>query len=221
MSEFGKPEEGPDYSQYLQGNSWELPFDIPIPTLVEQAASMFSESLKKQGWDEDAVFGLGLGFREALINALKYGRPESNNDVVAAHVRVSFSVTPERVEVTVQDPGKGFNWKETTDPTTKEGQGTTHLRGIFLMRNYFDSVAYNEKGNEVHMSFGDEGPIGVKPEELKDIRDVLPQRLKEKGAYMFEGSDGKWYWHAGKDDMKNEKEKEKFIARQEDWNEAS
>lgn len=219
MSEFENLEKGPDYSQYLQGTSWELPFDLTIPDIVEQAEATFGKTLKEQGWDDDVIFDLGLGFREALLNALKYGKPESNDGGEAARVRISFFITPERIEVNVQDPGKGFKWRDVADPRTKQGQNETHLRGIFLMQKKYDFVRFNDKGNEVHMEFGDEGILQDNdPEKLVDS---LPERLKGIGARTYKAHDGTWRWHAEATDMRNKKERDRFMTEEQVYDETS
>jgi len=49
----------------------------------------------------------------------------------------------------VVDEGKGFNWREAPNPLEGEGVEARHGRGILMARHSFDSMEYNEKGNEV------------------------------------------------------------------------
>jgi DNA-binding response OmpR family regulator len=49
----------------------------------------------------------------------------------------------------IVDEGKGFDWRDAPNPLEGEGVEARHGRGILMARHSFDSMEYNEKGNEV------------------------------------------------------------------------
>ncbi len=149
---------------YFEGNHWELPTDIG---LVNEAEKKFREKLIVAGWEED-VDWLGTCFSEALINAIVHGNLEIKEKSeteswreIALRVQqekpstkkvfVTFNVTPEQISVSIRDEGGGFNVEEVTDSTSKEAIFKSSGRGFSFMRNFFDSVTHNERGNEVTM----------------------------------------------------------------------
>jgi anti-sigma regulatory factor (Ser/Thr protein kinase) len=65
-------------------------------------------------------------------------------------IHISAKCSEEEFSCVIEDQGAGFDWREV--PLTPEGSGeTTALngRGLMLIRNVFDTVAFNEKGNKV------------------------------------------------------------------------
>lgn len=135
-------DEAAKYSQHLTGDAWELPSDLKV---VEFADGEVEKRLAAAGWDEGSVARIGMGIHEAFINAIQHGSKESPEKPA----RVSLSITPEEVRVTVRDEGPGFDWKKVSNPTEEENLMKVSGRGIFLMRRFFDAVEFNEAGNEV------------------------------------------------------------------------
>jgi serine/threonine-protein kinase RsbW len=91
------------------------------------------------------VFAVWLCLEEAIVNALKHG----NRSDPRKPVRVRYRVTPERVLAVVADEGSGFDPAKLPNPLTPENRRRPGGRGIFLMRMYMTSVAFNARGNEV------------------------------------------------------------------------
>lgn len=170
MIERREQEDGGEKEKKLfEGSHWELPTDIRI---VPHACGEFQKQLESAGWSEDEAIDASEGFKEALINAVAHGNlgvasPEegkliyeaaleeqkrlaaSDGSSLKRKVEVDFSIEGNAVQVTVKDEGPGFDWKAVVDPTGAETKMRKHGRGMLLMRGFYDSVAYNEKGNEV------------------------------------------------------------------------
>ncbi|MCP4132469.1 MAG: PAS domain S-box protein [bacterium] len=116
---------------------------------------------------------LKLATREILINAIEHGNLNiqswektealKNNNYFQfikerqhdprykdKKVTVEYSLTGEMVSYRVSDEGEGFDHKRITQP----GEDTSpedlyHGRGLLLVREVFDVIEFNEKGNEV------------------------------------------------------------------------
>jgi serine/threonine-protein kinase RsbW len=82
--------------------------------------------LEEYNFDKDDIFAVHLTFEEAFLNAVKHG----NKNDPTKKVKIDYSVTPEKVEITITDEGDG---------------------GLLLMNSYMDTVKYNEQGNSVYM----------------------------------------------------------------------
>jgi anti-sigma regulatory factor (Ser/Thr protein kinase) len=65
-------------------------------------------------------------------------------------IHISAKCNEKEFSCVIEDQGAGFDWREV--PLTPEGSGETAAlngRGLMLIRNVFDIVAFNEKGNKV------------------------------------------------------------------------
>lgn len=134
-------------SQYLQEESWEIPSTLPVDEISTAAAGVVEERLKQQGWSAEAdIDAVTLSFREALANALRHGAPKDGESLIM----VDLHVAPEGFSATVIDAGAGFDWQNV--PDSRENPSKKTGRGLFLMRNLMDSVAFNESGNSVTLS---------------------------------------------------------------------
>jgi serine/threonine-protein kinase RsbW len=103
------------------------------------------QDLERQGYDDSALFCIRLAMDEALINALKHG----NKNDPSRTVKISYSADNKQVEISIEDEGEGFNYKELVDPTQEEHLRRTHGRGIYLIRHFMHDVSFNEKGNRI------------------------------------------------------------------------
>ncbi|MCB2181031.1 MAG: ATP-binding protein [Desulfobulbaceae bacterium] len=93
---------------------------------------------------QDILFSVILCVREALVNAIKHGCMADSAKQVIFHLNLQET----QLIIKVGDEGPGFDWsclKNKKDPTTCCG------RGIRIMKQYFDTVIFNEQGNEVEL----------------------------------------------------------------------
>lgn len=103
---------------------------------------------QKHHFPEQDIFSIKLALEEALVNACKHG----NKMDPCKCVSVSYRITDQRADVTIEDQGCGFNPAELPDPTMDENLEMTHGRGILLMRAYMSSVVFNPRGNKVTLT---------------------------------------------------------------------
>jgi serine/threonine-protein kinase RsbW len=122
--------------------------------VVESKASAVVEvckeilaKLEENKFDKDDIFAVHLTFEEAFLNAVKHG----NKNDPAKKVKIDYSVTPEKVEITITDEGDGFEPESIDDPRFGKGLYEPGGRGLLLMNSYMDIVKYNEQGNSVYM----------------------------------------------------------------------
>lgn len=91
--------------------------------------------------------GINIALYEAIINAIEYGVGGDESKTV----HVSAEINYHQAKFTIRDEGAGFDKSLVEDPTTYENIYKMCGRGIFLMRQFMDSVTYNGPGNEVTM----------------------------------------------------------------------
>lgn len=103
---------------------------------VDGAEEQFVGFLRENGWEEEDLVKLALGFREAFVNAVRHG----NKFDQGRKVRVGCTVSPLEVVVTIQDEGAGFKQEDVADPLSAEGLIKQSGRGVLLMKSSYDSV---------------------------------------------------------------------------------
>ncbi|MCE9599568.1 MAG: ATP-binding protein [Spirochaetia bacterium] len=140
--------------------------------LVDNLANRISRNLPRYA-DEDDSFGMSLGVREMLINAIEHGNlgityeektvamqtdnymqllQERARDARYAgrKVRVRYTMDSKQVSYSITDEGAGFDYKS----LAKKGMpdlAASHGRGILITGDIFDEMVYNEKGNSVSL----------------------------------------------------------------------
>jgi len=116
--------------------------------IVENAIDELSAEI---GIKQDCYGKIMVSVMEAVNNGILHG----NKSVPEKFVEVVFTLQKEKLVVSVEDEGTGFNPKGIPDPTSPENIENISGRGVFLMSKLADSIDFNEKGNKVTMSFKD------------------------------------------------------------------
>jgi serine/threonine-protein kinase RsbW len=143
----------------FEGENWELPAVIEI---ADKAAEEFIRRAEAAGWDTEEEFGLKLGFREALANAVVHGsggkeheEGKSSGKVMAEgqatdkKVYVTLQISKDRIYFKIRDEGKGFDPGAVADPLLPENLMKQSGRGLFYLRSFFTTVKHNDVGNEI------------------------------------------------------------------------
>lgn len=109
---------------------------------VEQA---ILDEAAQIGFDEDCCFALRLAMDEALVNAIIHGNKNQETKVV----RVKAVFENDKISVSIQDEGSGFDRSKLYDPRQEPFLHQTHGRGVFLIRQFASDVFFNESGNQI------------------------------------------------------------------------
>ena len=120
--------------------------------LVDHVSEQFGQIA---GLDEDAVHGLGIAVREAVINAIKHGNGADQRKRVRVEYDVAKDPAQPQVVVRVHDEGAGFDSEHLPNPLAPENVSVTSGRGIFLMRTFMDDVQVRQLpagGTEIVMA---------------------------------------------------------------------
>ncbi len=129
--------------------SIEITSDLKHITEVEQ---LIDKVCEEYDLNEDNYGNILIAVTEAVNNAIVHG---NNND---PHKKVSVVVDKleEGVIFSVVDEGKGFDFENLPDPTAPENIEKANGRGIFLMKNLADEVAFDLNGSKVNITFAAE-----------------------------------------------------------------
>lgn len=115
---------------------------------VKEVSGRILGCLNKKQANESFLFDVRLACEEAMINAIKYGNKSKGDKAVT----ITCDITKQAVVITVEDEGRGFDYRNLLDPTQDENLLKTGGRGLFLIHHIMDKVEFNSKGNSITMT---------------------------------------------------------------------
>jgi len=123
---------------------FELPSDI---SLMNGVLHYLIERVAALGVIKPDRSNLLIALDEAFVNAVKHGNKHDHTKLV----RITADLSAKEARFTVEDEGEGFDVNAIPDPRDPENLFKTSGRGVLLMYNIMDEVAYNERGNRLTM----------------------------------------------------------------------
>jgi serine/threonine-protein kinase RsbW len=114
---------------------------------AREVQRLILEEIDKAGFDHDTQFGIKLALEEAIINAIKHGNKLNKKK----QVHVEWRVTPEMVEIVIEDEGPGFDRRSVPDPTHDGNLEKLTGRGILLIESYMSDVEWSKGGRRVRL----------------------------------------------------------------------
>ena len=124
----------------------EIPADIKNLRKIEKLIDDLSMELDLS----DEIYGNVLvATMEATNNAIIHG---SKSDP-KKNVKVGVMKRGSQLTISIQDEGKGFNYKSVPDPTAPENLEKINGRGIFLMERLSDGIEFHDEGRTVELKF--------------------------------------------------------------------
>ena len=115
-----------------------------IPAITEGVTQMLSQ----KGWPEEEAVRVELALQEALANAIRHGCKNDCTRQVQCMVTVDDT---NEITIVVRDPGGGFDPKVVPDPLAPENLLKSSGRGVFLINELMDEVAFADGGRQVQM----------------------------------------------------------------------
>jgi len=127
----------------------ELNMVIPaVPSAIGRVSDGLRQVLEAKQWREDEVIPVELALQEALANAIRHG---CQGDP-AMHVQCCVTIVEGRdLLIVVRDPGTGFDATAVPNPLEGENVLRSSGRGVFLINQLMDEVAFADGGREVQM----------------------------------------------------------------------
>lgn len=127
------------------GKDFELHGNISdVPEIRDQMLAFIRDSCASGRPD----YSLLIAIQEALANAVVHG---CRNDPTQT-VRCRVECNEHDIEITIHDPGPGFDVNAISDPTLEENVAAEHGRGIFMMRSLMDDVRFEDGGRKLQMT---------------------------------------------------------------------
>ncbi len=128
----------------------EFRFTIPSsPAALTAAVRMVRTAMEWMAFEPDWVFRAELCLQEALLNAYFHG----NQADAGREIRVGCRLAPGKVEMDVQDQGKGYQMRPELGLPLGGAAGG---RGLYLIRQLMNSVSVHGDGTRIIMSLNKE-----------------------------------------------------------------
>jgi anti-sigma regulatory factor (Ser/Thr protein kinase) len=127
----------------------ELNMVIPAdPKAIPQVTDGVRQLLRTKHWPEEEIAKIELALQEALANAVRHG---CKGDASKSVQCVLTCDAKQGLVVVVRDPGSGFDPAAVPDPLAGENVFKSSGRGVFLINQLMDEVAFRDGGREVQM----------------------------------------------------------------------
>lgn len=123
--------------------------EIPsYPHLIPSATLYAVRECQWRGIEDETLLGnISICIDEALNNALIHG-----NDLdETKKISVKLSFDHENFSISIEDEGKGFDYKNVLIGFGESCQTLPQKRGLFIVNYLMDEISFNEKGNKVTM----------------------------------------------------------------------
>ncbi len=131
------------YSLKKQENGFKVSFSASFEE-IDRGCQDVKDFLTLNRLDDHA-FDVLLGVREALTNAVRHGSKQD----VTKEITFQLSLDDDCLRIHVSDQGPGFDWNAVF--RRRASASSTSGRGISILHLHFDSVQYNQAGNEVEL----------------------------------------------------------------------
>jgi serine/threonine-protein kinase RsbW len=131
----------------LFSEALELPSSLESIEVIETVILKIKE---KHDIKEENYTGIWIALHEAVTNAIKHG----NRYDPSKKVFLSIKTKENRyLCFTVKDEGEGFDHAGVPDPTSSELIEKPNGRGVFLIKNFADTVIFSQNGTHLEMCF--------------------------------------------------------------------
>ena len=113
-----------------------MPSRLELLSVLDRLAQALCERLE---FDEETSSKVTMSVIEAGTNAIQHGHRRDP----AKPVDVTFTIEPDRIQITVRDSGPGFDVSAVNgDITSPEHLLDARGRGIYIMKKCMDSVEF-------------------------------------------------------------------------------
>jgi anti-sigma regulatory factor (Ser/Thr protein kinase) len=119
-----------------------------VPSSIETVSDGITQMLQDKGWSEDEIIKVDLALQEALANGIRHGCKGDPTKFIQCLVTTDAAGD---LMIVVRDPGPGFDPAQVADPLTTENILKSSGRGVFLINQLMDEVAFRDGGREVQM----------------------------------------------------------------------
>jgi serine/threonine-protein kinase RsbW len=125
---------------------------IFVPSKIENLRKVekFVDEISSECKLSSELYGnILIATLEASNNAIVHGNKLNEN----LDVKISASFKENILFISIEDTGKGFDYKHIPDPTSPENIENVSGRGVFLMEKLSDKIIFKNNGSIVELYF--------------------------------------------------------------------
>jgi anti-sigma regulatory factor (Ser/Thr protein kinase) len=127
----------------------ELNIVIPATSVgVNTVSEGVMALLQRKRWPQEELIKVDLALQEALANGIRHGCKGDTSKHMQCIVTCDAN---EDLVIVVRDPGEGFDLSSVPHPLESENTLKPSGRGVFLINQLMDEVAFADGGREVQM----------------------------------------------------------------------
>lgn len=115
-----------------------------VPETVAEVDSFLDTRLREAGFPDDMMVDVAVSVSEVVNNAVIHG----NRRNPQKHVTLELDIQADRVSISVQDEGAGFDPDDLPDPVSSDNLMREVGRGLFIVRAYMDEVHFQKTGEK-------------------------------------------------------------------------
>ena len=119
------------------------------PKNVTRVESFVERLAEKYQISPDVYGNILISLTEAVTNAIVHGNAQDKSKCVFVKLRK----LKDRIAFLISDEGGGFDYSNLPDPTAPENLLKIGGRGVFLMRQLSDDIAFSDNGSTVEICF--------------------------------------------------------------------
>jgi anti-sigma regulatory factor (Ser/Thr protein kinase) len=119
-----------------------------VPSSIQIVSDGVTQMLAGKGWNEEEIIKVDLALQEALANGIRHGARNDPSKVVQCVVNTDAAGD---LVIVVRDPGAGFDPSQVPSPLEGDNILKSSGRGVFLINQLMDEVAFADGGREVQM----------------------------------------------------------------------
>jgi serine/threonine-protein kinase RsbW len=112
---------------------------------IDRVCSVILRSMDDNGYSDNDIKHVKMCVFEMLMNAVEHG----NRDDGRKKIIVLYTVSPEKIRVSIIDEGNGYDYSKLQSPREPANMFKDRGRGVFIIRELMDEVSFNEKGNRI------------------------------------------------------------------------
>lgn len=115
---------------------------------LEEINGLMSRLFQDSDLSSEEIWEMKLALHELGVNAIEHGNQKDQDKLV----RITYTIFKDRLEITVEDEGEGFDPETLPDPTEGDALVRDRGRGVYLVKRMMDGVEYLGRGNAVRLT---------------------------------------------------------------------
>ena len=113
-----------------------------VPETVAEVDTFLEARLREAGFPDDMMVDVAVSVSEVVNNAVIHGNGRDPDKMV----EVDLDIQQDRIRISVQDQGAGFDPDALPDPVAQDNLMREVGRGLFIVRAYMDEVHFQKMG---------------------------------------------------------------------------